>query len=87
MKKSSFRDLEVWQEAMLLVEDIYRLSARFPVDERFGLIAQLRRASVSIPSNIGEGWRRKKRRPYINHLEIAFGSQAEVDGRPNSRSG
>jgi four helix bundle protein len=79
MTKSSFRDLEVWQEAMLLVEDIYRLSARFPADERFGLTAQLRRASVSIPSNIGEGWRRKKRRPYANHLEIALGSQAEVD--------
>jgi four helix bundle protein len=47
--------------------------------ERFGLTAQLRCASVSIPSNIGEGWRRKKRRPYVSHLEIALGSQAAVD--------
>ena len=48
---SSFRDLNVWQESMILVEDIYTLSKRFPVEERFGLTPQLRRASVSIPSN------------------------------------
>jgi hypothetical protein len=52
---SSFRDLKVWRDAMILVEDIYKLSKRFPADERFGLTAQLRRAAVSIPSNIGEG--------------------------------
>jgi four helix bundle protein len=51
----SFRDLEVWQESMLLVEEIYALSKRFPADERFGLASQLRRGAVSIPSNIGEG--------------------------------
>jgi len=54
----SFRGLRVWQESMLLVEDVYRLSRRFPADERFGLTAQIRRAAVSIPSNIGEGGRR-----------------------------
>src|SRR4026207_786017 len=55
---SSFRDLDVWQESMTLVEEIYALSKRFPSEERFGLTSQLRRAAVSIPSNIGEGARR-----------------------------
>jgi four helix bundle protein len=76
---NSFRDLEVWQQAMLLVEDVYRLSRRFPPDERFGLTAQLRRAAVSIPSNIGEGGRRKRRKAHLHHLDIALGSQGEVD--------
>jgi len=75
----SFRDLKVWREAMLLVEDVYRLSRRFPPDERFGLTAQLRRAAVSIPSNIGEGGRRKRRKAHLHHLDIALGSQGEVD--------
>src|SRR5215216_7339130 len=76
---ASFRDLRVWKEAMILVEDIYFASRSFPSDERFGLTAQLRRAAVSIPSNIGEGGRRKRRKPNLNHLDIALGSQGEVD--------
>ena len=76
---NSFRDLAVWQQAMLLVEDVYRLSRAFPSDERFGLTAQLRRAAVSIPSNIGEGARRKRRKAYLHHLDVALGSQGEVD--------
>ena len=75
----SFRDLKVWGEAMLLVEDVYRLSRRFPPDERFGLTSQLRRAAVSIPSNIGEGGRRKRRKSHLHHLDIGWGSQGEVD--------
>jgi four helix bundle protein len=77
--KSSFRDLEVWQESMTLVEEIYALSKRFPPEERFGLTSQLRRAAVSVPSNIGEGARRKRRKAFLNHLDIALGSQGEVD--------
>ena len=76
---SSFRDLEVWQESMTLVEEIYGLSKRFPSEERFGLTSQLRRAAVSIPSNIGEGARRKRRKAFVHHLDIALGSQGEVD--------
>lgn len=76
---SSFRDLEVWREAMTLVEEIYALSKRFPSEERFGLTPQLRRAAVSIPSNIGEGARRKRRKAFVHHLDIALGSQGEVD--------
>ena len=76
---SSFRNLDVWQESMALVEEIYALSRRFPAEERFGLTSQIRRASVSIPSNIGEGARRKRRKAFLNHLDIALGSQGEVD--------
>lgn len=76
---SSFRDLEVWQESMTLVEEIYGLSKGFPSEERFGLTSQLRRAAISIPSNIGEGARRKRRKAFVHHLDIALGSQGEVD--------
>ena len=75
----SFHDLKVWRDAMTLVEDVYRVTSHFPVDERFGLTAQLRRAAVSIPSNIGEGKRRKRRRAFLHHLDIALGSQGEVE--------
>src|SRR5687768_2617054 len=75
----AFRDLVVWQRSMDLVERIYEISAAFPRDERFGLTAQIRRAAVSVPSNIGEGSRRKKRKAFLNHLDIALGSQAEVE--------
>jgi four helix bundle protein len=76
---NSFRDLEVWQESMMLVEEIYALSKRFPSEERFGLTSQVRRAAVSIASNIGEGARRKRRKAFRHHLDIALGSQGEVD--------
>lgn len=76
---NSFRDLRVWQEAMALVDEVYDISRGFPTDERYGLTSQLRRAAVSIPSNIGEGARRKRRRAYLHHLDISLGSQGEVD--------
>ena len=75
----AFRDLEVWQEAMTLVEEIYASSKSFPRDELFGLTAQLRKAAVSIPSNIGEGARRKKPKVTLNFYDIALGSQGEVE--------
>ena len=76
---TSFRELKVWRDSMDLVEAVYQASAKFPSDERFGLTAQLRRAAVSIPSNIGEGKRRKRERALLNHLDIALGSQGEVE--------
>ncbi len=76
---SSFHDLKVWRQAMGLVEDVYKLSARFPAAERFGLTSQIRRAAVSIPSNIGEGKRRKRQRAFLYHLDIALGSQGELE--------
>lgn len=78
-KEPSFRDLIVWQRSMTLVEEIYTVTSSFPSYEQFGLTSQLRRASVSIPSNIGEGKRRKRERVFLNHLDIALGSQAEVE--------
>ena len=64
---------------MHLVRDVYELCATLPPDERFGLSAQLKRAAVSIASNIGEGARRRRRLPFRYHLEIALGSQGEVE--------
>jgi len=79
LKSSSFRDLVVWQRSMDLVEQTDEISTRFPADERFGLTSQIRRAAVSVPSNIGEGSRRKKRNVFRHFLDIALGSQAEVE--------
>lgn len=75
----AFRDLKVWHRSMDLVDRIYEITAAFPKDERFGLTAQIRRAAVSVPSNIGEGSRRKRRKASLNHLDIALGSQGEVE--------
>lgn len=75
---ASFRDLEVWQLRMQLVEDIHELTARLPRAE-FDLRRQMRRASISIPANIAEGWRRKSRAAYRNHVAIALGSSAELE--------
>ena len=76
---ASFRDLRVWQKSMVLVEDIYRATTGFPAYERFGLTSQLRRAATSIPSNIGEGKRRKRQKAFNHHLDIALGSQGEIE--------
>ena len=75
----SYRDLQVWQEAVDLVELVYRASAAFPADERFGLTSQLRRSSVSIPSNIAEGHARPSTRDYLPFLGISLGSLAEME--------
>jgi four helix bundle protein len=75
----SYRDLEVWQKAMSLAEMCYAATANFPARETYGLASQLRRAAVSIPSNIAEGHSRRTRQAYLNHLSIALGSQSEVE--------
>ena len=75
----SFKDLIVWQRAMDLSKAIYNLTASFPKDELYGLSAQMRRASVSIPSNIAEGQARGHRAEYRRFLYIALGSLAELE--------
>jgi four helix bundle protein len=77
MMVNSFRDLLVWQKAMSLVERVYVVTERFPRAEQYGLTAQLRRAAVSIPSNIAEGHARRTGY-FLNHLNMAIGSEAEL---------
>jgi four helix bundle protein len=74
----SYRDLAVWQRSIQLSLAIYRLTATFPVEERYGLSSQLRRAGVSVPSNIAEGYGRGSRKEYKQFLAIARGSTLEV---------
>src|SRR4051812_25035167 len=75
----SYRDLIVWRKAMALAERVYVFSNRLPDTERFGLCAQLRRAAVSIPSNIAEGHERRSRADYRRFIAIACGSLAELE--------
>jgi four helix bundle protein len=76
--KRAHERLEVWQNAMQLVELVYAATAGFPADERFGLTTQIRRAAVSIPSNIAEGAARRSSPEYQRFLSIARGSLAEM---------
>ena len=77
--RQTFRDLETWQAAMALVEYCYAATKSFPSDERFALTGQLRRAAVSIPSNVAEGACRHSPHAYANHVNIALGSHAELE--------
>lgn len=73
------KKLKVWQLAMEIVLDVYRLTESFSADEKFGLTSQMRRCAVSIPSNIAEGAARNTHKEFINFLHIAQGSLAELD--------
>lgn len=72
-------NLEVWKRALNFVTEIYKVTAGFPNDEKFGLVSQMRRAAVSIPSNIAEGAARNSKKEFINFLHIAQGSAAELE--------
>jgi four helix bundle protein len=74
-----YRDLIAWQKAMDLVELIYRITTEFPQSEAFGLISQMRRAAVLIPSNIAEGQGRGAGKDFLRHLRIANGSLQELE--------
>jgi len=74
----SYRDLRVWQQAMDLVEATYRVTKRFPSSERYGLVTQLRRAAVSVASNIAEGHARSLG-DYLRHLLVSSGSLSEME--------
>ena len=79
----SYKDLFVWQKAIDLVIEIYRLTSYFPKTETYGLISQIRRAVVSIPSNIAEGRSRSTRKDFVQFLRIAGGSVAELETQLN----
>lgn len=76
---NSYRDLIVWQRSMELVVEIYDLTEKYPKTELFGLVSQMRRCAVSIPSNIAEGRRRDGRKEFRRFLIISYGSGAELE--------
>jgi four helix bundle protein len=75
----AFKELDTWQQAMHLVEQIYKATAAFPRDELYGLTSQMRRAAVSVPSNVAEGYCRRSTKAYAYHVSIALGSHAELE--------
>jgi four helix bundle protein len=79
MAIDSYRDLRVWRQAMDLAEACYRLTTAFPGDERFGITAQVRRASVSVPANIAESYGRESAGSYSQFLRVAQGSLKELE--------
>ena len=76
---SSYNDLQVWQRSMAFVKQVYEATKTFPKDELYALTNQLRRAAVSIPSNIAEGHARDSTKEFLHHLSFALGSLAEVE--------
>ncbi|MCK6649501.1 MAG: four helix bundle protein [Bacteroidia bacterium] len=78
-KINTYKDLIVWQKSMELVSDVYSISKTFPVEEKFGIVSQLNRAAVSIPSNIAEGWGRETSKNYLQFLRISRGSLMELE--------
>ncbi|MBN2814094.1 MAG: four helix bundle protein [Bacteroidales bacterium] len=73
------KDLQVWQKSIAFVTEVYQLTKNFPKDEQFGIISQIRRAAVSIPSNIAEGSARKTTNEYVHFLHIALCSSVELE--------
>ncbi len=76
---SHFRELQVWQRGMDIVQVVYEISSGFPKTEIYGLTSQLRRAAVSVPSNIAEGHTRASTKEYLHHVSMAQASLAEVE--------
>lgn len=75
---TSYKDLKVWQMSFELVKDVYLVTRKIPKSEMFGLISQMRRSAVSIPSNIAEGWMRQHTKEYIQFIYHALGSCGEL---------
>ena len=75
----SYKDLIVWQKGISLAKLVYDLTRGFPIEEKFGIVAQMRRAAISIPSNIAEGYGRQSLMDYLRFLRTARGSLAELD--------
>ena len=75
----NYKELKVWQRSYQLCLKIYKITKRFPNEEKYGLTSQIRRAAVSVPSNIAEGYGRKTTPEYIRFLYIAYGSNCEME--------
>jgi len=78
-KIKTYKDLNIWQLAVEVVEDVYKITKSFPKEEIYGLTSQMRRCAVSIPSNTAEGFARKSNKEYKQFLYIALGSCAELE--------
>jgi four helix bundle protein len=78
-KITSYKQLNIWQDGIILVEKVYEITKKFPKEEMYGLTSQVRRASVSIPSNIAEGFKRFHPKEHVNFLRISQGSLAELE--------
>lgn len=78
-KAHNFRELKIWKDSIVLVKRIYLLTAELPKDEKFGLISQINRCSVSIPSNIAEGSGRTSEKEFVHFLNIAISSSYELE--------
>lgn len=78
-KIKEFKDLRIWQKGIDLVTAIYTMTNSFPREERFGLSSQMKRAAISIPSNVAEGFRRKYKKEFLQFLNIVLGSLAELE--------
>lgn len=75
----NFKKLDIWNKSVAFVADIYRLVSTFPQDERFGLVSQMQRAEVSIPTNIAEGSAKSSAKDFIRFLEMSLGSSFELE--------
>ena len=75
----NFRELKIWQESMELAKDIYKITKLFPDSEKFGLVSQMNRCAVSIPSNISEGSARASKKEFVHFLNISLGSCFELE--------
>lgn len=78
-KINTYKDLIVWQKSVALVTSIYSITKDFPTEEKFGIVSQLNRSAVSIPSNIAEGYGRQSSKNYLQFLKIARGSAMETE--------
>ncbi len=76
---NTYKDLIVWQKGVDLVVEVYKLTKLYPADEKFGLVSQMRRAAVSVPANIAEGYARRNKKENAQFLNIAFASATELE--------
>jgi len=79
MYLNSYKELKVWQKSIKLVKEVYKITNQFPSNETYGLSIQMRRAAISIPSNIAEGYLRKNLKEYSQFLRVSYSSSAELE--------